>query len=86
MRNSGGERAANAAARAAANHAGMSAEAPEVPSATTYTATGRARSSSSAAVLGSSSSQAQCYNCHTTTTPLWRKDDEGKTVCNACGL
>ncbi|KAI0321928.1 hypothetical protein OF83DRAFT_1080557 [Amylostereum chailletii] len=26
---------------------------------------------------------AQCYNCHTTATPLWRKDEEGKTVCNA---
>ena len=26
---------------------------------------------------------AQCYNCQTTTTPLWRKDDDGRTVCNA---
>jgi len=26
---------------------------------------------------------ARCYNCHTTATLLWRKDDEGKTVCNA---
>ncbi|KAJ7586406.1 hypothetical protein C8J56DRAFT_732203, partial [Mycena floridula] len=28
--------------------------------------------------------RSQCYNCHTMMTPLWRKDDEGKTVCNTC--
>ncbi|KAG1786945.1 uncharacterized protein HD556DRAFT_1190640, partial [Suillus plorans] len=27
-----------------------------------------------------------CYNCHTTATPLRRKDAEGKTICNVCGL
>ncbi|KAG9102405.1 hypothetical protein FRC06_002022 [Ceratobasidium sp. 370] len=27
-----------------------------------------------------------CYNCHTTATPLWRKDEEGRTLCNALKL
>ncbi|XP_072935488.1 uncharacterized protein [Epargyreus clarus] len=27
-----------------------------------------------------------CTNCQTTTTSLWRRNAQGETVCNACGL
>ncbi|KAJ3202115.1 hypothetical protein HDU82_007597 [Entophlyctis luteolus] len=29
---------------------------------------------------------AECVNCKTRETSVWRKDEHGRTICNACGL
>lgn len=40
----------------------------------------------SAAAANNRRTGVSCANCHTTSTTLWRRNNDGNPVCNACGL